>query len=54
MAGPASLEDWRGVDLSQIRRQLALSVPGRVKTMVEAANILMAIQDRAATAREGE
>ena len=48
MATPApSLEDERGVDVSQIRRQLALSVPERVQTMVEAANTLIAVQDRA-------
>ncbi|MFM9135486.1 MAG: hypothetical protein ACKOT0_08665 [bacterium] len=50
MASPADLpviEDERGVDISQIRRQLALSVPERVRVMVEAANAMIAIQERA-------
>ena len=41
-----SIEGDRGVDLSQIRRQLAMSVPQRVDEMVHAANVLIAIQDR--------
>lgn len=41
------IEDERGVDLTQIRRQLALAVPERVAEMVHAANVLIAIQDRA-------
>lgn len=50
MASPIDLpviEDERGVDISQIRRQLALSVPERVRVMVEAANAMIAIQERA-------
>ena len=50
MASPADLpviEDERGVDISQIRRQLALPVPERVRVMVEAANAMIAIQERA-------
>lgn len=50
MASPADLpviEDERGVDISQIRLQLALPVPERVRVMVEAANAMIAIQERA-------
>lgn len=50
MASPIDLpgiEDERGVDISQIRRQLALTVPERVRVMVEAANAMIAIQERA-------
>lgn len=50
MASPVDLpviEDERGVDISQIRRQLALPVPERVRVMVEAANAMIAIQERA-------
>ena len=50
MASPADLpviEDERGVDISQIRRQLALPVPERVRVMVEAANAMIAIRERA-------
>jgi hypothetical protein len=38
------LEDSRGVDIGQIRRQLRMTVPERVRTMVAAANVLLAIQ----------
>ena len=41
------IEDSRGVDVSQIRRQLGMTVPERVRSMVEAANTLLAIQERA-------
>jgi hypothetical protein len=41
------VEDQRGVDIGQIRRQLRLSVPERVRTMVEAANVMIAIQTAA-------
>ena len=39
-----SIEDERGVDISQIRRQLQMSVEERVQHMVEAANTFMEIQ----------
>ncbi|CAN5360279.1 hypothetical protein BH23ACT3_BH23ACT3_10730 [soil metagenome] len=52
MESAAPLEDWRGVDVGQIRRQLRMSVKDRVRTMVETANVMMAIQERARTARE--
>ena len=41
------LEDSRGVDVSQLRRQLEMTVPERVRAMVEAANTMLAIQKRA-------
>jgi hypothetical protein len=43
------IEDSRGVDVSQIRRQLRMTVPERVRSMVEAANAMLAIQDHAQT-----
>jgi len=49
MTSEEPLEDERGVDVSQIRRQLAMTVPERVHTMVETANVLIAVQ-RAAQA----
>jgi len=41
------IEDSRGVDVSQIRRQLQMTVPERVRSMVEAANTMLAIQEHA-------
>lgn len=41
------IEDSRGVDLSQIRRQLRMTVPERVRSMVEAANAMLAVQEHA-------
>jgi hypothetical protein len=41
------VENSRGVDVSQIRRQLRMTVPERVRSMVEAANTMLAIQERA-------
>jgi len=41
----SSIEDSRGVDVSQIRRQLQMTVPERVRSMVEAANTMLAIQE---------
>ena len=38
------IEDERGVDISQIRRQLQMLVEERVQHMVEAANTFMEIQ----------
>jgi len=38
------LEDWRGVDIGQIRRQLRMSVEERVRHMVEVANKFMEIR----------
>ncbi|MSY07495.1 MAG: hypothetical protein F2723_09150 [Actinobacteria bacterium] len=42
-----TVEDSRGVDVSQIRRQLQMTVPERVRSMVEAANTMLAIQEHA-------
>ena len=42
-----ALEDERGVDVSQIRAQLQLSVPERVRTMVAIANTKIATQEAA-------
>lgn len=47
MEPDATIEDWRGVDIGQIRRQLSLSVPERVRSMVEAANVMLSIQRKA-------
>ena len=41
------IEDSRGVDLGQIRRQLRMTVPERVRSMVEAANAMLAVQEHA-------
>jgi hypothetical protein len=51
MAGTTSLEDWRGVDVGQIREQLRLPVKERVRVMVEAANRMIAVQEHARAAR---
>lgn len=42
-----NLEDHRGVDISQIRRQLRMSVEERVQHMVEVANKFMEIRSNA-------
>ena len=47
-----SLEDWRGVDIGQIRRQLRMTTKERVRDMVHAANVIMSIRDHAAAARK--
>jgi hypothetical protein len=41
-----------GVDVSQIRRQLRMTVPERVRSMVEVGNTLLAIQERARASRQ--
>lgn len=48
------LEDWRGVDIGQIRAQLRLPVPERVRVMVEAANALLDVQEHVRRARNAE
>ena len=45
------LEDWRGVDVGQIRSQLRMSVADRVRHMVDVANVMMEIREHAAAAR---
>lgn len=52
MQGASVLEDWRGVDVGQIRAQLRLSVKDRVRVMVETANVLLDVQEHARRARE--
>lgn len=52
MSSVSPLEDWRGVDVAQIRAQLRLPVKERVRVMVEAANVLIAMQEHARRARE--
>jgi len=44
-------EDWRGVDVGQIRRQLRMTPKERVHAMVHAANVMLSIREHAATAR---
>jgi hypothetical protein len=39
------IEDERGVDISQIRQQLRMSVEDRVNHMVEVANVMIHIRD---------
>ena len=54
MESASSLEDWRGVDVGQIREQLRLPVKERVRVMVEAANVLLSVQEHAQRARSAE
>ena len=42
-----NLEDHRGVDISQIHRQLRMTVEERVRDMVHVANVMMEIQKTA-------
>lgn len=48
------LEDWRGVDVGQIREQLRLPVKERVRVMVEAANVLFGVQEHALRSRQAQ
>jgi hypothetical protein len=50
----SSLEDWRGVDVGQIREQLRLPVKDRVRVMVEVANVLLRVQEHVRQARSAE
>lgn len=45
-------EDERGVDLTQIRTQLKLTVAERVREMVHAANVVITIQENVRRFRE--
>ena len=47
-------EDERGVDIGQISAQLNLTVTERVSVMVNAANILMKIQENARRFQEAQ
>jgi hypothetical protein len=49
-----SIEDERGVDTSQIEHQSRLTVPERVREMVDAANVLIAIRAHARPAPSAE
>ena len=52
MSTGAAPEDARGVDIGQIRQLRRMPVDERVRTMVEAANVMLAMQDAARAARE--
>ena len=45
-------EDWRGVDVGQIRRQLRMTTKERVRDMVHVANVIMLMQKNALAARQ--
>ena len=45
-------EDWRGVDVGQIRRQLRMTTKDRVRDMVHVANVIMKMQVNARIARQ--
>jgi hypothetical protein len=45
------IEDSRGVEISQIRGQLRMSVPERVRSMVDTANMMLSIQRTAQASR---
>jgi hypothetical protein len=46
-----SLESARGVDVDQIRRQLAMTVPERVRSMVASINIMLEVQRQVRASR---
>ena len=53
MSDTANLnEDWRGVDVGQIRRQLRMTTKDRVRDMVHAANVMITMQENARAARQ--
>ena len=54
MDSDSTLEDWRGVDVGQIRRQLQMTPKERVRDMVHAANVFMAIREHAVSARRNK
>jgi hypothetical protein len=45
-------EDWRGVDLRQIRDLLEMTVAERAAEMIRVSNLMFEIRERAASARE--
>lgn len=47
-------EDWRGVDLTQIRSQLRLTVEDRVRHMVEVANAFMGVKQKVRVVRRSD
>jgi hypothetical protein len=48
-----TLEDWRGVDVEQIRRQLRMTVAERASTMVRISNRLYRAQARVRNKHDG-
>ena len=50
----STLEDWRGVDVGQIREAIRLKVRERVRVRVAVANVLLSVQERARRARHAE
>jgi hypothetical protein len=48
------IENELGVDISQIRSQLSLSVAERVRQMVTAANVLLDIQENVRQGRNSQ
>ena len=44
-------EDWRGVDIAQIRRQLAMTPAERLRSMTHVANVMMQIRRAARSGR---
>jgi hypothetical protein len=46
------LEDWRGVDVGQIRRMLDLTVAERAAEMVETCNMVLQVQENVRKHRE--
>jgi len=48
------LEDWRGVDIGQIRELLKLSVAERASEMVRVSNLVLDAQERIHIARGNE
>jgi len=46
------LEDWRGVDVGQIRRLLDLTVAERAAEMVETCNMVLQVQENVRKHRE--
>lgn len=54
MTSTNPLEDERGVDLSQIRRQLALTPAERLDQMVATANMWAEILESAGRSRESQ
>ena len=52
MSQQSPLEDWRGVDVGQIRDLLAMSVAERAAEMVRVANVIMEMQAHIAATRD--
>jgi hypothetical protein len=48
----STLEDWRGVDLSQIRALFDMTVAERAAEMVRVSNLMFEIREHAARTRE--